>query len=167
MLQPEAAAAMLAAALNDTRRSRIGDPRRGHYPVSFIAKTRAEANDIKQALSALGIKARINGNPDPEKAKVAYVAIYDNDDIQRLYEALGPELNEPRRTRLHDLVRARGPIPMDTILKMEATIAAGKSYDYVADRLNELDLIDGVRGGGWTSKKAWLTLEDYWRSKRR
>jgi hypothetical protein len=70
------------------------------------------------------------------------------------------DFEETRRSALETLVRARGPIPQQTLARMETTVNAGQSYSYIAARMNELELVDGM-GKGWTEKRVQAALDEY------
>jgi hypothetical protein len=67
-------------------------------------------------------------------------------------------LTELRRKLLEDLVLARSSIPEDLLARMRTTIEIGKGYDYLADRLNELEIVVGMGGRPWTPRKVLLAL---------
>jgi hypothetical protein len=93
-----------------------------------------------------------------ERSDVAYLATYWRDDQKRLFAAVKDHLSEPRRKLLEDLVLARSPISDDLLARMRATIWSGKDYQYLADRLNELDIVAGMGGRPWTPRKVLLAL---------
>lgn len=128
--------------------------------MSFVASNAHEVTELGESLSALRVRHQTNcvrAGRD-ESSPVAYVATYWHEDQKRLFEAVKDQLTEPRRKRLEDLVLARSPIPKDILARMRATIRSGKSYEYLADRLNELDIVVGMRGGPWTPPKLLLAL---------
>jgi len=154
------AAAYLAAYLNRGDRSRIGNPRKNTWFVSFVASNAHEVTRLGESLTELGVKYQINYTKAGRKARsaAAYVATYWYDDQKRLFEEVRDQLTEPKRKLLEDLVLARSPIPADLRGRMRATIRSGKSYEYLADRLNELDIVVGRRAGPWTPQKLLLAL---------
>jgi hypothetical protein len=115
-----------------------------------------ELDRYAKSLDQLGITYQTNyARPErPERAEVAYLAIYAAHDQRRLLESVEDDLVEWSRKKLEDLVRARGPIPEEVLRRMVVTIEAGKSYEYLAQRLNELDIVAGMGGNRWTPKKA-------------
>jgi hypothetical protein len=86
------------------------------------------------------------------------VTIYDPDDQRRLFEAVKDDLNVDRGKALEDLVAARGPIPAPLLGRMRATIEAGRSYAYLAEKLNEHRIIAGMGGKHWTARKVKKAL---------
>jgi hypothetical protein len=148
--------ALLAAALNDPSRSQIGNPRTGPYHVSFMAADYDELSALEHALRASGVQSQTN--PAPARPFVAYVAVYKREDRRRLYEVVEAKLEPERRKRLDDLIRAFGPIPPELRERMRATIAVGKSYEYLAAKLNEQGIVDGMGGTPWTAKSVKKAL---------
>lgn len=156
----ERAVAHLAAYLNTPDRSRIGNPRKNTWFVSFVESNVHELARLGENLSLLGVKYQANYAKAErvERSDVAYLATYWYDDQQRLFEAVKDHLAKHRRKLLEDLVLARGPIPKELLAKMRATIRVGKGYAYLAEKLNELDIVAGMGGKPWTGRKVLLAL---------
>jgi hypothetical protein len=152
------AVARLAAALNDPIRSRIGNPLTNTWAVSFPVRSEEELAQLKLDLDQLEIAYQVNRPRQPGASSVAFVAIYSLEDQRRLLTLLEGDLVEARRKALDLLVRARGPIPQEIVAQMIATIDAGKSYAYVANKMNELEIIEGRKSGMWTAKKVKKAL---------
>ena len=140
----------ITAALNDPGRSNIGDPRRGTYAVSFTGKTLNDLGEITGSLETIGVTWQTNNSHSGNKV---FLAVYAFDDQRKLLAASGPGLEIDRLSALEVLVHARGPIPDDLVRKIRVSVARGKSYAYVADRLNELGIVTGMGGHKWTTKK--------------
>jgi hypothetical protein len=128
--------------------------------VSFVESNVHELARLGESLSLLGVRYQTNYAKAErnERSDVAYLVTYWYDDQKRLFEAVRDHLTEPRRKLLEDLVLARSPIPEDLLARMQATIRAGKSYEYLAERLNELDIVVGMRGKPWTARKVLLAV---------
>lgn len=142
------------AALNDSARTRIGNPWRGTYHLSIATADAHEATALANELDSLGITFQVNYRRDgAERPEKGFLAIYELDSQRRLSEALGNGLEDERRSALETLVRARGPIPPEILRRIGATVNMGESYEYVAGRMNQLRIVDGMRGKGWTPKK--------------
>jgi hypothetical protein len=147
-------ASPLVAALKDSTRTRIGNPWRGTYHLSIATADAHEATALANQLDSLGITFQVNYQRDGTgRPKRGFLAIYDLDSLQRLSKALGSGLDEERRSALETLVRARGPIPPEILRRIGATVNMGESYAYVAERMNQLRIVDGMRGKGWTTTK--------------
>jgi hypothetical protein len=128
--------------------------------VTLVEGNVHELARLGESLSLFGLtyqanyaKAERSDRPD-----VAYLASYRYDDQKRLFEAVKDHLAEPRRKLLEDLVLARSPIPEDILGRMRATISAGKGYPYLAERMNEIDIVVGMGGKRWTPKKVRAAL---------
>ena len=148
--------ALLAAALNDPSRSRIGNPRTGTYAVSLIAHDGGELETLERAVALLAVRSQTNQRAgDP---LVAYVAIYDRDDQRRLLEAVAELLEPGRHKRLDDLVRARGPITPELLERIRRADSLGWSHETIATKLNEGGFIDGMGGKRWTPSKVKKAL---------
>jgi hypothetical protein len=163
-------ASPLVAALNDAARTRIGNPWRGTYQISIATDDVHETTAIAERLDGLDITYQANYRRDRKgRPKQAFLAIYDLASQQRLLEACGKELQEARRTALDTLVRARGPIPDELMQKIRASSEFGRSEAYIAERMNQLQIVDGMGGKGWTVKKvqAALSKDDPRASQRR
>jgi len=128
--------------------------------VSFVESNVHELARLGESLSLLGVNYQANyaRAERKERSEVAYIATYWRDDQNRLFAAVKDLLIEPRRKLLEDLVLARSPIPEDILARMRATIRIGKGYDYLAERLNELDIVVGMGGKPWTPRKVLLAL---------
>jgi hypothetical protein len=153
--------ASLAAALNDPKRAKIGNPERNIWYVCFTPRSGEELDRIAQDLNQLGVTFQINhlSGEGSAGAIIAYLAIYDLEEQNKLLDSMGDRLEGPRRMAFENLVLARGPIPDDVLAKMIATIDAGKSPEYLADKLNELGIVAG-RGQKWTPKKVRKAVND-------
>ena len=128
--------------------------------MTFVARHAHDATKLGGSLDLLQVRNQTNyvRGEREEGSPIAYVATYWFEDQKRLFEAVKDQLDEPRRKRLEDLVLARSPVPEELLPRMRATIRSGKSYEYLADRLNELDIVVGMRGGSWTPPKVLLAL---------
>jgi hypothetical protein len=143
----------LVAALNDGSRTRIGNPLRGTNHVSIATTEVFEASTYGAALASLNVVFRTNFRRDQTGHPVeAFVSIYDLDGLRRLLDAVHEGLKPGRRLALQTLVRARGPVPEELLRQIDVTVEWGKSYEYIAKRMTDLGIIDGV-GKGWTAKK--------------
>jgi hypothetical protein len=145
----------LAAALNDPRRVRLGNPKRNTWSISFTPRSGEELDRLADDLNQLGVKHQINyrSGEGPAGAVVAYVAIYDLEEQRKLLEAVRDQLDASVSSAFENLVLARGPIPDDVLARMEATIERGEDYEYLAERMNELGIVAGMGGRKWTPKK--------------
>jgi hypothetical protein len=157
------AAAAVAAALDDPKRSLIGDPSEGRYwGVSLITSEMKEAMQFARQLAGLGIIPTTNithdqfGNP-----ALAHVHVYRRDEQEALLEIVQEALSEPRRRALTDLVLARGPIPEDILEKIWISHhRGGRRPGQIAERMNELGVIAGRRKR-WTAQKVQKALAEY------
>jgi hypothetical protein len=151
----------LAAALNNTTRTRIGDPVRGSFSISIATDDAHEANSLAATLAGLGATFQANFRRHhtgrPEKV---FLAIYDLESQRHLHSALEAELHPRRSEALDLLVRARGPVPEDVLRRIDATIRLGKSYEYVTSQMLKGGLVDGM-GKGWTPKKVKKIHREY------
>jgi hypothetical protein len=144
----------LVATLNDVARTRIGNPWRGTYHTSVATDDAHEATVFAKILDSLGIVFQANYRRDKNaRPETLLLTIYDPASQQRLLVACGDELREKRRAVLETLVRARRPVPDAILQKIQVTIEAGKSYAYIAERMNQLRIVDGMGGRGWTARK--------------
>jgi hypothetical protein len=150
----ETSAASVAAALNDPKRSRIGDPDRNTWAISFTPRSDRELKEVSHDLDQLRVRHQINhiGGDGPAGSLIAYVAIYDLEEQRKLLSAVRDQLEPSRSDAFEKLVLARGPIPDDILAKMVSTIGYGKDYEYLADKMNELGIVAG-RGKKWTPNK--------------
>jgi hypothetical protein len=147
--------------MNDPQWARIGDPFRNRWTVSIFESDARHATEVAESLDRLGITFQANFRRDERnRPTAAYLAIYALEDQQRLVEHLGADLEPAPRKALELLTRARGPVPAEILRRMVATIESGKSHSYLAERLMEHGLIDGM-GKGWTAKKVRSVLADY------
>jgi hypothetical protein len=149
------AAAFLAAALNDTETSAIGDPRKKGYRVVFTRSDVRDAFELGRRLTILGCNPStvVKHHPDTGEPMQARVVLYTVDDQRRVLNATSGRLDPDRIERLDRLVRARGPIPIEILEKIKKSIKAGRKPDQIAKRLNELEVIDGMGGVSWTGRK--------------
>ena len=154
------AAAFLAAALNDTETSAIGDPREKGYRVTFTRKDLREALELARRLTVLGTTPStvIKHDPVTGEPEQARVLLYTVDDQKRLLYATRDRLELGRVEELDRLVRARGPGPIEILEKIKASIDAGRKPHQIAKRLNELEVIDGMGGVSWTAIKVAKAL---------
>jgi hypothetical protein len=155
----EEAVAVFAAALNGPT-ARIGNPWKNTWWVSVSSEDVDELVELGASLDELDITYQTNYHRDehgtPDKG---FVAIYDRESQARLLDALREELDEPTRQRLQDLVDARGPIPPDILARMKSTLSyPDLGPAYLAERLNELRIIYGMRKGPWTAKSVRRAL---------
>src|SRR4051794_35142113 len=143
----------LAAALNDNTRVRIGNPRRGTFAISIATAETRQAMDLAAQLDRLEVDYQTNFRRDAHGSPhTAFLTIYELDSQRRLLDALGDDLSAERYATLELLVRARGSVPQRLLRRIDATVALGKSYGYIAERMNHERHIDGM-GRGWTTKK--------------
>jgi hypothetical protein len=151
----------VAAALNDPRRSRIADPRKGTSALAFPSADVRELACLAQALDSLGVVYQTNYSRAElvDRAERAFLTIYDREDQKRLLEDVGKLLEGSRARTLEDLVAARGPIPEPTLRRMEVTIERGMSHAYLADALNREGIITGMGTRKWTEKKVRAALK--------
>jgi hypothetical protein len=143
----------LVAALN-TSRTRLGDPWRGTYHVSIETADVMEATTLANALNAVDVcfqtNYRRNETGRPEKA---FLTVYKLDSLRRLLDGLGDQLDDQPRQALDALVRARGPVPLEILRRISESIDLGRTYAQVAQKMNELRVVDGMGGRGWTVRK--------------
>jgi hypothetical protein len=154
--------AILAAALNDSERSLIGDVRRGSYSVSIRTPDMTEAERFAATLTELGLTVQTNYKRDRGGTPtLALVTLYDANDLKQLFDLVEGELEPERRKRLGDLVLARGPIPDEVLDFMWGACERRRlSDDEIAEELNELGIIAGMKGKRWTGKKVKQALAD-------
>jgi hypothetical protein len=151
----------LVAALNDRSRARIADPVRGTNHISIAADTAREAAQLATQLDQLDITYQANFQRDKHRRPIrALLTIYGVDDQRRLLESVGDELRETRRSGLEKLVVARGLLPTAIVKRIENSRRIGKSYAYIAARLNELNIAEGRGGGPWTARKVRRKLAE-------
>jgi hypothetical protein len=151
----------LAAALNDRSRTRIGNPRRGTFYVSIGVAETVEATELANLLDLIGVSHQANFKRNSEGRPIAaFLAIYRLDDQMRLLEATRAELDPERLNALETLVAARGPIPPDLVRKLEVSLEHGRTYHYLARKLNELQIVDGMGRRLWTATKLRRKLAD-------
>jgi hypothetical protein len=164
MLDYREAAAALAAALDDPERSLIGDPRQGLYKVSLVSSDMREAMQFAKQLARLGISPTTTITHDElGKPLTASVNVYTVDSQEALLESVAAGLSEPRRQALGDLVLARSPIPDELLEKIWTSHERGRTPHEIATRMNELDVIPGRGGRGWTAKKVQAALSEFQR----
>lgn len=142
-----AKASTFAAALNDPRRARIGNPRRGSYNVAVLVAEEEAA--LIAELNELRVEHQIN----PRADGLRYIAIYGVDSLRVLLEQIGPQVTPERRDALELLVRARGPIP-EKILEGIRYRYYGSGWDeeQIAKAMNEKPIVDGMKKG-WSARK--------------
>jgi hypothetical protein len=152
----------LAAPLNDPRRSRISDPRKNAWVVTFPTTEVHELARLAKHLDALGVVFQTNyGKAElGDRPERAFLTIYDRESQERLLDAVKDVLKQPRLRLLEDLVAARGPIPPEILTRMTATIRIGRSYEYLADALNRNGIIAGMGGRRWTPAKVRRALDE-------
>jgi hypothetical protein len=146
--------ASLAAALNDPQRTRLGNPDRNTWTVTFFPRSADQIFRLTRDLDQFGVRFQVNHRSAEHQAGeiIAYVVIYDLEEQRKLLELVRDQLSESRGEAFEKLVLARGPIPDDVRERMINSIDSGKSPEYVAAKMNELDVIPG-RGQKWTPKK--------------
>lgn len=152
----------LATALNDPRRTTIGDPRRGQYTVTFRTGDMTEAASYEHALTAVGLNARTNHrrNEDGE-AIYAFVVLYDHSDQQQLFELVKERLEPERRQALETLVLARGTVPPDIKRRInDALHLMGWSAAKTAEKMNAAGVVAGMGGHRWTGNKVKAAVAD-------
>jgi hypothetical protein len=116
---------------------------------------------LRRASTHSGFTFQANFSRDERnRPTAAYLAIYSLEDQQRLVETVGSALKPRLRKQLEFLTRARGPVPEEILRRMVVTIEYGKGHAYLAERLTQLGLIDGM-GKGWTPKKVRSVLAEY------
>jgi hypothetical protein len=148
----------IVAALNDPGRSRIGDPRRGSYAVSFITRDAKEAQALEKALAALDLLAMIEYKHEPDAGELIYVSVWDVGDQRRLFRMVEDQLSQGRRELFQQLVRARGPILPALLEKIKQAHEQGRSPAKIAEELNELGVLDGMKGKTWTTRRIEAAL---------
>jgi hypothetical protein len=145
------AAALLAAAIND--HSIIGNPRTGTTAVTLLAADVNEANRIAAALAQLACEPQTNIRYDHGEPSEYLVVLYRVDDQRRLSDAIRRDLEPQRREQLETLIRARGPIPDHILEGIWQYSRRGLTRQQIANRLNDAEIIDGMRCIRWTSAK--------------
>jgi hypothetical protein len=88
--------------------------------------------------------------------------LYGKTEQRDLLEYTERLLSEERREQLSDLVRARGSIPDDILEKIARSATAGRTPTQIAERMNELEVIDGMGGKYWTAAKIKNALLRYY-----
>jgi hypothetical protein len=162
MLDYSEAAASVAAALDDAERTLIGDPRAGVYKVSFITTVMKEAMQYARQLARLGIIPTTMITHDQFGHPIlASVNIWSNADHAALLEVIKPKLGPARAEELEDLVVARGPIPDELLEKIWKSHKGGRASHQIASKMNELDVMPGRGGRGWTAKKVRDALAEF------
>jgi hypothetical protein len=162
MVDYREAAASVAAALDDPERSLIGDPRQGVYKVSLISSDMREAMQFAKELARLGISPTTTITHDEfGRPLMAYVNVHTVNDQTALLETVGAALSETRRQALENLVVARSPIPDELLTKIWRSKEAGRKPHQIATKMNELDVMPGRGGKGWTAKKVRDALAEY------
>jgi hypothetical protein len=162
MLDYREAAAAVAAALDDPERSLIGDPRQGLYKVSLVSSDMREAILFAKQLARLGISPTTTITHDEfGQPLMAYVNVYAVDGQKVLLESVQAGLSEPRKQALEDLVLARTPIPDELLERIWTSHERGRTAHQIATRMNELDVMPGRGGRGWTAKKVQVALSEF------
>jgi hypothetical protein len=162
MLDYREAVAAIAAALDDAERSLIGDPREGVYKVSLISTDMREAMQYAKQFARLGVIATTTiSHDDLGRPVLAHVNVYDKGAQNRLLEIVQSKLTQPRRQRLEDLVLARGPIPNDILKRIATAHDRGMRPQTIAGKLNQLGIVAGMGGKGWTAKKVKAALAEH------
>jgi hypothetical protein len=156
------AAAAVAAVLDDPERSLIGDPREGVYKVSLISTDMREAMLFAKQLARVGIIPTTTIYHDDFGFPLqAYVNVHPHSDQRHLFELVEMALSQPRRQALEDLVLARGPIPEELLERIWKASDRGLTPHQIAAKMNELDIMPGRRGKGWTATKVKAALSAY------
>ena len=156
------AAETLAAALNDAKRSLIGDPREGVYKVSFTTSDMKEAMTFARQLARIGIVPTTTISHDEFGNPIhAHVNVHSKTAQQHLLEVTESKLNQVRRKRLEDLVLARGPIPEEIVEKIAMSAEGGRTPAQIAAKMNQVGVIAGMGGIRWTGKKVRAALDEY------
>jgi hypothetical protein len=160
MLDYLESAAAIAAALDDAKRSLIGDPREGVYKVSFTTNDMKEAMTIARQLARIGIVPTTTISHDVQFGHpiVAHVNIYSKNDQRRLLNVTESKLKPEQCKRLSDLVLARGPIPDDIIKRICNAHERRMSVSKIAQKLEEHEIVAGMGGKGWTPRKVRAAL---------
>jgi hypothetical protein len=136
----------LAKALNDGSRTRIGDPWRGTYHVAIDVTDQPDTDQLREELHALGVAHQVNfGNRDR-------IAIYTPDGIEKLL-GLGDQLDPRVHHRLDTIVRARGPVAAEIAIRMNDYLSMNRDPAWIAARMNEHGIVDGMGGQGWNPRK--------------
>jgi hypothetical protein len=162
MLDYREAAAAIAAALDDPERSLIGDPRQGLYKVSLVSSDMREAMQFAKQLARLGISPTTTiTHDDFGQPLTAHVSVYAVTAQHALLEIVRAGLSEPRRQALEDLVLARSPIPDELLEKIWTSYERGRTPNQIATRMNELDVMPGRGGKGWTARKVQAALSEF------
>jgi hypothetical protein len=147
----------LAAALNDSSRATIGNPRRGSYYVSIALTAADRAKPLIVELEQLGVEYQINTRRRDGKQ---FIAVYSVAALRTMLEELGPELHPMPREALDTLVRARSPIPDEIIEAISHRYHLdGWSAERIAEAMTAKPIIDGM-GKGWTARKVQRILAE-------
>jgi hypothetical protein len=158
----DAAVAALADALNDAKRSLIGDAREGVYKVAFKTNTGKEAIEVARQLARIGIVPRTTIEHDNFGNPIAfYVTVWSNTDQKAMLELTNARLQPRRRDQLNDLVLARGPVPDDVLERIWNAAQRGMSPARSSEKLNELGIIAGMGGKRWTATKVRNALAEH------
>jgi hypothetical protein len=97
----------------------------------------------------------------------AYVNAHTVKAQEALLEVVQAALSDPRRKALEDLVHARGPIPDELLEKIWKSHEGGRTPHQIASRMNELDVMPGRGGKGWTATKVRAALAEFKRRRER
>jgi hypothetical protein len=157
------AVAAVTTALNDKDRATIGDPRMKQYKVVVQYGSLKEAFALAQSLALLGVTPRTTVHHDDRSGEpiFAEVNVYGKEAQQQLRVVVGTKLRESRREQLETLVLARGPIPDDILAKIWISAASGRKPHQIAEKMNELGIIEGMGGVRWTHQKVKAALVEY------
>ena len=163
MLEYQEAAAAVAAALADEKRSLIGDPREGDYKVSFTTDDMGEAMQHAKQLVRLGVVPTTTIRHDREFGYpfAAEVNVWDSTDQKKLLRITGETLPPARQRALKDLVLARSPVPKALLGQIAKAHRQGATTTQIAERLNTARIITGMGGKRWTAQKVRKALDQH------
>jgi hypothetical protein len=161
-LQFDEAVAAIAAALNDPKRSLIGDPRQQVYKVSLITMDMREAMQFARQLARVGVTPKTTIEHDQSGGPArAEVTIWSKGDHRALLEAVQAKLASRRQKQLEDLVLAFEPIPAELLERIARADERGMSPRQIAVKLNELGIMTGMGGKRWTCQKVKKALDQH------
>jgi hypothetical protein len=142
-------------ALNDPERSIIGNPREGGYRITIAYEDPSLIKPMVMNLATIGIVPTTTISYNSWGIfKRGRINIDSKSGQRRLLQIVDDERLIPDRRRLlADLTAARGPVN-DKVrdLIYEAT-DKGEQPSQIAKRLNDLDVMSGRGGMGWTGQK--------------
>jgi hypothetical protein len=147
----------LAAAINDPTVTFIGDPWRGTYHLRLDVTELANGEQLRLLLVE-GLRADVTVS-HPHHGTKTYLCVYKVEQLARILEACGEQLEESQREKLDVLVRARSPIPPAFVDAFRERRNRGLTHEQIAAELNDKRVPDGMEGKGWTAKKVRRALQ--------